>query len=382
MRFHQWLRIVLLALTIGVMAVPPDAFSARASATPAAPQSFQDQQGPTKPPQSQPAQPPTPPTAQQQQEQKAQQQSQQGNQPQATITSTANLVSIDATVTDSEGDLLKNLKAENFRILDDGQPQQIAHFAPSEAPITVVLVMEFSRVGSFWGYYGYKAKWWAEGFLQHLTNKDWIAVKTFDLHTNLLVDFTHNTNEVQQAIASLYYPDFSESNVFDAVLETLDQLRDVPGKKSIVLLATGIDTFSKHTLDQTLKRLKETDVTIFCVGMGEEKDLYSTRTPIGYLQAKNQLTTFGNMTGGYAWFPRFPGEMPEIFNSVAAFLRSQYTLAFSPSTPQDGKYHKLKIEVLDDKGNELMLSDKKGKMKKVVVYARQGYTAPNASAGD
>jgi len=379
MRFHQWLRIVLLSLLIGVMAVPPGALSARTRSA-AAPQEFQDQQGPTKPPQSQPAQPPTPPTSQQQKEQQAQQQSQQGNQPQAAITSTANLVNIDATVTDSEGDLLKNLKAENFRVLDDGQPQQISHFAPSDAPITVVVLMEFSRVGSSWGYFGYKAKFWTEGFLQHLSNKDWVAVKTYDLHTNLLVDFTHNANEVAQAVASLYYPDFSEANLFDAVLETLDQLRDVPGKKSILLLSTGIDTFSKHTLDQTLKRLKETDVTIFCVGMGEEIDLYSRRTPISYLQAKNQLTTFGNMTGGYAWFPRFTGEMPDIFNSVAAFLRSQYSIAFSPSTPQDGKYHKLKVEVLDDKGNELMLSDKKGRMKKVIVYARQGYTAPSAAA--
>ena len=59
---------------------------------------------------------------------------------------------------------------------------------------------------------------------------------------------------------------------------------------------------------------------IFCVGMGEEIDLYSAGgAGVGYLQAKNQLTTFANMTGGYAWFPRFEGEMPDIFNSVAAF---------------------------------------------------------------
>ena len=103
MRFHQWLRIVLLSLLVGVIAVPPGALSARTRSAAASP-SFQDQQGPTKPPQSQPAQPPTPPTTQQQQEQKAQQQSQQGNQPQAAITSTANLVNIDAAVTDQEGD--------------------------------------------------------------------------------------------------------------------------------------------------------------------------------------------------------------------------------------------------------------------------------------
>jgi VWFA-related protein len=372
MALNRWIRVVLLGLLIGVLGVPPQAFTARA----------RQQEGPQKPPAAQPAQPPTPPTAQQEQQQKQQQQAQSGAAPQVTIASVSNLVNIDAVVTDNDGDILRNLKRENFRVLDDGQPQQITNFSPSDAPITVVILMEFSRVASFWGYFGYKAQFWAEGFLSHLTNKDWVAVKTYDLRTNLLVDFTHNVNDVNQAISSLFYPDFSEANLFDAVLETLDQLRDVPGKKSILLLSTGIDTFSKHTLDQTLKRLKETDVTIFCVGMGEEIDLYSTHTPIGYLQAKNQLNTFANMTGGYAWFPRFTGEMPDIFNSVAAFLRSQYTLGFAPNTPQDGKFHKLKVEVVDDKGNELELVDKKGKMKKVIIYARQGYTAPKPAAGD
>ncbi len=182
---------------------------------------------------------------------------------------------------------------------------------------------------------------------------------------------------------SLGFPTFSEAVLFDAVYETLDQLRDVKGKKSILILATGFDTFSKHNLDQILNRLKETEVTIFCVGMAEEIDLYSRGgAGLGYLQAKNQLTTFSRMTGGYAFFPRFQGEMPDIFNTVASYLRSQYTLVFSPSTPQDGKYHKLVVQIVDDQGNPLELANKKGKMKKVVVNAREGYMAPNAPAGD
>jgi len=373
MRLNQWnlLRVVLLGILIGVMAVPPDAFTARA----------RQQEGPTKPPTTQPAQPPTPPTTQQQQEQQDQQKNQQGNQPQATISSVSNVVNIDAVVTDSEGDVLRNLKAENFRVLDEGQPQQITHFSPSDAPITIVILMEFSHL--LWGYFGYEGKYWAYGFLDHLSDKDWVAFKTFDLKTTLQVDFTHNRNEIRQSIASLYYPDFSEANIFDAVLETIDQLRDVQGKKSILLIASGYDTFSKHTLDQTLKRLKETDVTIFCIGMAEALAVRSPRGGgVSYLQAENQLNTFASMTGGYSWAPRFTGEMTEIFNTIAAFLRSQYSIAFSPSTAQDGKFHKLKVEVLDEKGNELMLSDKKGKMKKVTVYARQGYTAPKAAAGD
>ena len=73
------------------------------------------------------------------------------------------------------------------------------------------------------------------------------------MKTRVEVDFTQNKEEVMEGIRHLYFPGFSESNVFDALLETTDQLKDVKGKKSIVLLASGVDTFSKHNLDQTMK---------------------------------------------------------------------------------------------------------------------------------
>jgi len=95
------------------------------------------------------------------------------------------------------------------------------------------------------------------------------------------------------------------------------------------------------------------------------------------------MNYFGKLTGGYAWFPRFEGEMPDIFNDVVAFLRNQYSLGYvPPEAERDGKYHKIKVEVVDDKGEPLMVANKKGKMKKVVVYARAGYIATKAEAGD
>jgi VWFA-related protein len=368
MERKMWIRAALLGTLIAALGVPPSAFTALAR---------QQQQGPQTPPPPAPPVPPQPPTGQGQQ----QTQQQQQPKPQVAISAESNLVNLDAVVTDQDGNIIQGLKRINFRVLDDGQPQQLTNFAPSEAPVTMVVLMEFSRL--FSGYFGYKGKTWAYGFLNHLTDKDWVAFKTFDLKTTLHVDFTHDRNELGQAIASLYFPDFSEANLFDALLETLDQLRDVQGKKSILLLATGFDTFSKHTLDQTYKRLKETDIPIFCVGMGEDIDLRTFNGGgVGYLQARNQLTQFGEMTGGFAWFPRFQGEMPSIFNSVGAFLRSQYTMGFSPNTSQDGKYHKLKVEVVDDQGNPLMIANKKGKLKGVTVYARRGYTPPKGPVGD
>jgi len=362
MRSKNWFRIastttLTAALTVG-------------AALPAVAQ----QEGPQRPApdQSEPVKPPSGAQSNQQPQQPP---------PQVSISTQSNLVNVDVVVTDQDGNLVTGLKRENFRVFDEGQPQQVTNFAPTDAPITVVILLEYS--GTYYGYFGAKGAYWADGFLQDLKPQDWVALKTFDLRTTLQEDFTQDKRSIDQALRSLGFPTFHEAILFDAIIETLDQLRDVKGKKSILVLATGFDTFSKHNLDQILNRLKETDVTIFSVGMAEEIDLYSARGGgVGYLQAKNQLTSFSRMTGGYAFFPRFEGEMPEIFNTVASYLRSQYTLGFSPSTAQDGRYHKLTVEVVDEQGNPLELSNKKGKMKKAVVNARQGYVAPRPTAGD
>jgi VWFA-related protein len=361
MRRNMGVRAVVVGALIAILGVPPSAMRVYA----------RQQEGPTKPNPSPGETPAKPPTGQQQPATAGQPQSQA---PQSAISVSSNLVNVDTVVTDFDGNIIQGLQKQNFRVMDDGQPQQITNFGPSEAPITITILMEFSKLMG--GYFGYKAKNWAYGFLGHLNQKDWVAFKTYDLRTNILVDFTQNKQEVAQAVSGLYFPDFSEANFFDALLETMTQMRDVKGKKAILVIATGFDTFSKHTLDQTLKSVKETDVTIFCVGMGEEIDLYGRGSHIGYLQAKNQMNAFAEMTGGYAWFPRFEGEMPDIFNSVATYLRSQYTIGFSPSAGMDGKWHKLKIEALDNDGNPLTTPDKKGKPKKVNIYARSGYESP------
>jgi len=102
-----------------------------------------------------------------------------------------------------------------------------------------------------------------------------------------------------------------------------------------------------------------------------------------YLQAENQLRTFAQETGGFAWFPHFDGEIPDIFRSVAAFLRHQYSLSFTPSGgAKDGKFHKVKVELVAPDGGPLTIQDQKGKKLKYQVYAREGYQASKPGVGD
>ncbi|HEY6337453.1 MAG TPA: hypothetical protein VIW68_03070, partial [Candidatus Sulfotelmatobacter sp.] len=152
------------------------------------------------------------------------QSSQEPQQPQQTpgfsISVTVPVVSVDVVVTDGNGNYLKDLKKENFRITEDGTVQTITNFAPSEAPITIVILVEFSKLG--YQFFTYNAVNWAASFLGNLKPNDWVALETFNMRENVDVDFTHDRNEILQGLSSLYFPPFSESNIFDAVSDVLD----------------------------------------------------------------------------------------------------------------------------------------------------------------
>ena len=358
--------LVLLAFLVSVMILPLAEMPATAQA-PTGPQGGAPQ--PTVKPQA----PATTP----------QQQAPQGG---VSIAVEVPVVTLDVIAATQRGDLLTGLKKENFKVTDDGVTQTITNFGPTDAPITIVMLMEFGSRGGEW--FAYLAKYWADAFLPNLQQKDWVAMRTFDMQVHDEVDFTQNKDEVRAAISHLHFPGFSESNVFDAVLKTIDDMKDVKGKKSILLLATGVDTFSKHTLDQTMKQLRQSDVTIFCVGLDKPYiNFIESRGSLGshmnYLQGENQLKTIANLTGGYSWFPQFDGELPGIFHDVAAYLRHQYSLSYTPTGGgKDNKFHKVKIELVNPDGSPFEVHDQKGKKQKWVVYAREGYEPVKAGAGD
>src|SRR5208337_3326780 len=213
-----------------------------------------------------------------------------------TISVEVPVVTLDVVATTSNGDLIPGLKKENFRVLEDGAPQTITNFGTGDAPITMVLLLEWSNVAGGW--FGYQARYWADALFPNLKPQDWIALVTFDMKNRVEVNFTQNKDEVRAAIYHLMFPGFSESNLFDALVDTLDNLKDVKGKKSVLVLASGRDTFSKHTLDQTLKQLRQTDVTIFAVGVAKPLENYlelhqrlGGSRELTFLQAENQLKT-------------------------------------------------------------------------------------------
>jgi VWFA-related protein len=298
------------------------------------------------------------------------------------------LVSLDVMVTTKDGQFIPGLHKENFKILEDGAEQKVTNFVQNgDAPITAVLLVEFASTNYSFMVDALNASY---AFANTLKKNDWVAVISYDMKSYILADFTQDKQAVYGALNQLRMPGFAETNMFDALFDTIDRLDRIEGKKYIILVTTGIDTFSKLTLDKTLKKIKSTkDITIYPISVGFALRNYCEVHRCGYthgmgipvdnmdyLQADNEMKTFASLTGGHAYFPRFEAEFSGIFNDIAADLRNQYTIAYHPTnTKLDGTYRKLKVELQAPDGSQLKVRDQKGKDVKPVVYAREGYTA-------
>jgi VWFA-related protein len=273
-----------------------------------------------------------------------------------------------------------NLEKDNFRVYEDGVAQPISDFRRIQAPITAVLLVEFAANN-----YNFIYDMWnsAIAFTRQLRPDDYIAVVTYDMHTTILTDFTQNKTQVQQAVQSLQIPTWHETNLFDAVYETLDRLSRIEGRKYVILVSSGRDTFSKINLDKCLQKIKSTpNVTIFSIAtggagvMGGGGFASGRMDSIGMLQAQNQLQTFARMTGGMYFEPRFDAEVPDDFRAINDSIRNQYVLSYHPlNTKQDGSYRKLRVELVDNEGHPLRMQDEKHKPLKYDIIARDGYRA-------
>jgi Ca-activated chloride channel homolog len=338
------------------------------------------------------------------------------------IAVTTNIVNVDAVVYNKKtGQPQINLKKDNFAIFVDGVQKDISNFATPEAPITITLVVEFSKLGETLGLYGSGGMEPGQNevirpmaiFLsQFITREDYVSVIAYDMRPTPLTDFTNNPQRIQQVISLLLHnsPAFSETNLFDAlkltlvggradsvVLEDSKEAKSdyagmvaVPGgrRRAVLLVSSGLDTFSKINMDQARKIVQNSGIPIYIVGTGNMfvKKYGDMMDPgrganirgipidrMTFLQATNTLTTFAKESGG-SFFPvTFEGELPAVLGSINAMLRSQYSLAFKPDNIADGKSHKIVVKV--DVDGDGQYDDKA-----YVVKAREVYNAPKPDA--
>jgi Ca-activated chloride channel homolog len=333
---------------------------------------------------------------------------------------TTNLVNVDAVVYHKKsGQIITGLKQGNFAIFEDGVQKEITNFSTPEAPITVAMVVEYSKLSAAigaagGGYYEpgqYEVIRPMAMFLSRFIKPpdDFVTVIAFDIRPTPLTDFTNDPRRIQEVINLLLRnnPAFSESNLFDAikftlaggrgdsvVLENSKQdtadyagLASVQGRrKAMILISTGIDTFSKTNYDKARKVAQNAGVPIYIIGTGNlffkkygdnlnpTDDLLGNPGRLTFLQAQNALNTFAKETGGKYYPVTFEGEIPNVLSQINALLRNQYSLGYNPGDRRDGKQHKIVVKV--DVDGDGQYDDKE-----YIVQSRLYYNAPKVTDG-
>jgi VWFA-related protein len=330
-----------------------------------------------------------------------------------TISVSTALVNIEAVVYHKKTGIAQTgLKKENFAIFEDGVQKEISNFATPEAPITVAMLVEYSKLTESYGGDG-----WDPGkfevlrplamFLTQFIKPpdDYASVIAFDIRPTPITDFTNDPQRIRHVIDLLLKnnPAFRETNLFDALKFSLlggigdsvvledsksrtseySGLVDIKGRrKAIILIASGIDTFSKINYDKARKIVQNAGVPIYIIGtmnfffkkygdrIGDLDSGLGDPGRMTFLQAQNALKTFAKETGG-AYYPiTFEGEVPSALQGINALMRSQYSLGFDPGEQKrDGKQRKLVVKV--DVDGDGQYDDKE-----YAVQHRPFYNAP------
>jgi len=326
-----------------------------------------------------------------------------------------NVVNVDTVVYSKKGgQIITGLKKENFVIYENGIKQETSNFATPEAPITVTLVVEYSKWSELFGSdnSGFDAgklevvrpvAYFLSKFIK--APDDYASLIAFDIRPTPITDFTNDPNRLRQTVDLLLRnnPAFRENNLFDSVkfalvggkgdtvvLENSKEksaeyggLVNVQAKRrAIILVASGINTFSKTNYDEVRRIIQNAGIPIYIISTGNlfykryEHRLPATDSISGmpgrltFLQATNTMNTFAKESGGMHFPVTFEGELPSVLQSINGLLRNQYSLGYEPTEKREpGKKYKIEVKVDVD-------GDGQTDEKQYVVQHRPFYTTP------
>ena len=271
------------------------------------------------------------------------------------LKTTVNRVNVGVTVADSQGRLVSGLRREDFRIYDNDVEQPIADFLPVEEPAQFLLLMESGPSVFLFARNHILA---ADTLLTSIAPDDRVAIATYSKRPELILDFTSDKSTARQALRAIdFRSGFADLDLFSSIASAIDELAPLPGKKTIVLLSTGVDTSPDEPWETLLPKLQISDVRILAVSIAGDirkpmkKKKLSAQEKLdraglndGFALADNALRQLSTATGGRVYFARSAKEFAKAYAEIAELLRHEYSLAFAPMA-LDGKVHTLRVEV-------------------------------------
>jgi Ca-activated chloride channel family protein len=283
-------------------------------------------------------------------------------------------VNVGVIVTDSKGNFVEGLQRDDFQILESTAIQPITDFASVDSPAQVLLLLE---AGPAVYLLQDSHLFVASALLSGLSPDDRMAIAAYNDAPTPILDYTADKRVVENALDSIQFNlGFGNLNLANSLSTVLDWLARVPGKKSVVLISSGVDTSPAANMQTLLPRLETSDVRIFAISMsgplrhgkkGTTQQILQTQK--AFEQADAWLKALADRSGGRAYFPESAKAFQETYHQVAQLVRHEYSLAFVPPKA-DGATHSIDVKVVS--GTE---KEKNGAPDYRVDH-RRGYIAP------
>jgi len=281
------------------------------------------------------------------------------NEPPVVVRERTELVNLTVTVTDRSGRAITGLAPQDIEIYEDKVKQKIEHFGAEDAPVSVGVVFDVSdsmrnKIE--------QARDALEAFVEASHADDDFFLVGFNQRANLLAEFCDGES-LQRRLNMVAAQ--GETALYDAVHMGVEEVRQGRHRRrALLLISDGQDNASRRTLDKLRRGLKESDVQIYCVGVGRP-GLSEKAEQRQEMRGQMILDEIARLTGGRAFFVNSASEMEEATTRVALELRHQYSLGYSPTNQRrDGKWRKIRVRV-----------SRSAWMPEMIVRTRDGYYA-------
>lgn len=279
--------------------------------------------------------------------------------PEARFSVETRLVVLHATVVDKNNHLITNLPQSSFKVYENGDEQTLKLFRREDVPVSVGILVDNS--GSMRDKRE-KVNAAALAFVKASHPQDEVFIVNFNDEAFLDQDFTGKMDLLQDALKKI--DQRGGTAFYDALGMSIDHLKEKAkqDKKVILLITDGEDNASQLTFEKLLRKVQESEVGIYTVGLLNEEEKRAAR------RARRALGALAEASGGAAFFPKDVNEVDEIANKIALDIRNQYTLGYTPTNlAQDGSFRQVKVVLV-------------GAGKNYNVRTRTGYYARSVPA--
>ena len=275
----------------------------------------------------------------------------------------ARIVRLPVTVLDGKRNPISGLTMNDFVVYEDKQPQKIESFFDEQTSLPIYVAVLMDTSSSTAGKLRFEQEA-AKDFIYTVVRlrKDKVAFGTFDDEVRLIQDFTDKLDLLDKAVDSIKKPG-TQTALYDAVWEFCDQkLRSVNGKRVIVVITDGDDTYSRARLKDAIDIAQRTETLVFAIST---KAGFSGTVPgVEAGQVKDagdkELDRLCGETGGKAFFTGDKLALERSFTQVARELRSQYLLTYKPTRAFDGSYRQIEVKLADRSRKNLEVRTRKG----------------------